>query len=99
MLFHSVLIVIFALPALISSTQFPIVNQVVGGVPHPDQCNFKTPEGASSNNAPAPTPEKLRVVENSGVCGGSFLYDSSRVQSIDRFGRNYEGCLSGFWIW
>jgi hypothetical protein len=74
MLLRSVLIVISVLPALISGNQFPIVNQVIGDVPHPDGCNFGTPKGASANNAPAPTPGKLRVVENSGVCGAVIFF-------------------------
>ena len=74
MLLRSALIVISVLPALISGNQFPIVNQVVGDVPHLGDCNFGTLKGASANNAPAPTPGKLRVVENSGVCGAVIFF-------------------------
>jgi hypothetical protein len=71
MLLHSVLITIYALPALIRGKQIPVVDGVIGGVPSPDACNFEIPKGPFSNNAPTPTPGKLRgVVENSGVCGG-----------------------------
>ncbi|KAF8480363.1 alpha/beta-hydrolase [Russula ochroleuca] len=70
MLLPSVFVAIVALPALISGGQIPVVNGVIGGVPSPDSCKFKTPKEAFSNYAapPVPTPGKLRVVENSGVC-------------------------------
>jgi hypothetical protein len=70
MLLHSVLVTIFSLPALISGIQFPIVDGVIGGVPSPDACNHKTPKEAFYDaSAPTPIPGKLRVVENSGICG------------------------------
>jgi hypothetical protein len=71
MLLRSVFVTIFALPALITGLQVPVVNGVVGGVPSPHACDFKTQNEALSNNAvrPVPTPGKLRVVENSGICG------------------------------
>jgi hypothetical protein len=74
MLLRSVLITICVLPALTRSKQIPVVDGVIGGVPSPDAYNFEIPKGPFSNNAPAPgpTPGKLRVVENSGVCGGLF---------------------------
>jgi hypothetical protein len=75
MLLHSVLITIYALPALIRGKQIHVVDGVIGGVPSgsPDTFNFEIPKGPFSNNAPVPTPGKLRgVVENSGVCGGLF---------------------------
>ena len=68
MLLRSVLVTIFALPALISGSQFPIFNGVIGGVPSPDVHDCKGPKDAFSNLGP-PTPGKLRVVENSGICG------------------------------
>lgn len=75
MLLYSVLITIYALPALIRGKQIPVVDGVISGVPSPDACNFGVPKEPFSNNAPAPgpTPGKLRgVVENSGVCGVLF---------------------------
>ena len=75
MLLHSVLITIYALPALIRCKQIPVVDGVIDGVPSPDDCKFEIPKRPFSNNAPAPgpTPGKLRgVVENSGVCSGLF---------------------------
>ena len=71
MLFHSVFVAIFSLPALIRSHQVPVANGVIDGVPFPDACEIKTQNEAFSNNAVPPvlTPGKLRVVENSGVCG------------------------------
>ncbi|KAN0107688.1 carboxypeptidase S1 [Russula decolorans] len=82
MLLHSVLITIYALPALIRGKQIPVVDGVIGGVPSPDDCKFEIPKRPFSNNAlaPGPTPGKLRgVVENSGVCGGLFVHDASPV--------------------
>ncbi len=77
MLLHSVLVTIFALPALVSGNQFPIVNGVIGGVPSPDSEALK---GAVSNDVLAPGPPipgKLRVVENSGICGRVlFIYNA-----------------------
>ncbi len=98
MLLHSVLTAIFALPALISGEQVPIVDGVVGSVPSPDACNFETQKGPFSNDASAPTPGKLRVVENSGVCGGSFCLRRIPCHT-DSSSRNYQGCLSGLGIW
>ena len=74
MLLHSVLIAIYALPALIRGKQIPVFDGVIGSIPSPDACNFEIPKGSSSDNAPPPlTPGKLRgVVENSGICGGLF---------------------------
>ena len=73
MLLNSVLIMIYALHALIRGKQIPVVDGAIGGVPSPDACNFEIPKGPFSNNAPGPTPGKLRgVVENSGICGGIF---------------------------
>ena len=69
MILCSVLVTIFALPALISGNQFPVYNGVVGGVPFPDDHDCKSPKEAFSNIGPTPTPGKLRVVENSGICG------------------------------
>jgi hypothetical protein len=76
MLLPSVFVAIVALPALISGGQIPVVNGVIGGVPSPDSCKFKTPKEAFSNYAapPVPTPGKLRVVENSGVCGEAISF-------------------------
>jgi hypothetical protein len=70
---HSVLIIIYALPALIRGKQIPVVDGVIGGAPSPNPCNPEIPKVPVSDNAPAPgpTPGKLRgVVVNSGVCGG-----------------------------
>lgn len=70
MFLRSVLVTIFAIPALISASQFPIIDGVIGGVPSPDdRYDCKTPEETFPNMGPTPTPGKLRVVENSGICG------------------------------
>ena len=69
MLLRSVLVTIFALPALISGDQFPVFDGVVGGVPTPDVHDCKSPKEVLSGIGPT-TPGKLRgVVENSGICG------------------------------
>jgi hypothetical protein len=60
------LVAIFALPVLINGDQ-PAVDGVVGDVPSPGAHDFKNLAGAASTSR---TPGKLRVVENSGVCGG-----------------------------
>ena len=77
MLLLSVLLAISALPALISGSQTPIANGVIGGASPPDvsstdACDFKTPKGAFSNGAQTTTAGELRIVENSGVCGMVF---------------------------
>ena len=68
--------IVFALPALINGGQIPVVDGVIGGVPPvpgPGAHEFKNLASAVPGNASTPrTPGKLRVVENSGVCGGSF---------------------------
>lgn len=77
MLLHCVLITIFALPALISGAeagQFPTINGVIGGVPPPDARTFKTLSKAFENAASPTTPGKLRVVENSSVCGTVMFF-------------------------
>jgi hypothetical protein len=99
MLFRSALVAILALPALINGNQIPTLDGVIGGVPSPGAHNFKNLAGAVSGNASTPpTPGKLRVVENSGVCGESFCL--LRIPfHIHTLRRNYARCLSGFWIW
>ena len=70
MLPRSVLVTsIFALPALISANQFPIFNGVVDGVPYPHVHDCESPKETFSNIGSTPTTGKLRVVENSGICG------------------------------
>lgn len=69
MLLSSTLVGIFALPALINGGQIPVVDGVIGGIPSPSAHGFKNLAGATS--APR-TPGNLRVVENSGICGGIF---------------------------
>ena len=75
MLFYSLLVTILALPSLIRGDQIPSVDGVIGGVP-PRAHNFKNLARDVLGDASTPrTPGKLRVVENSGVCGRviSFL--------------------------
>jgi hypothetical protein len=73
MLFRSALVTILASPALIRGGQIPAVDGVIGGVPSSGARNFKNLGRAVSGDASTPpTPGKLRVVEKSGVCGGSF---------------------------
>ena len=74
MLLRSALVTILALPALISGNQIPAVGGVIGGVPSPGTHIVKNLARAASGDASAPpTPGKLRVVENSGVCGGVVI--------------------------
>jgi hypothetical protein len=61
------LVAIFALPALIYGGQVPVVDGVTGGVPYGAH-DYTNPAGVTST-LPLLTPGKLRVVENSGVCG------------------------------
>jgi hypothetical protein len=87
MLLRSVLVTILVLPALISGDKIPVVDGVIGGVPSVDARNSssnstsKTLKRSGSSDPSACTPGKLRgVVENSGICGGVFLfYDVSHV--------------------
>ena len=74
MLLPSVFLVISLLPRLISaSSQFPSVNGVIGGVPHNNALTSKTLNETLANDSSSRTPGKLRVVENSGVCGAFIL--------------------------
>ncbi|KAI0263017.1 serine carboxypeptidase [Gloeopeniophorella convolvens] len=67
MLFHSALAAVLALPALISAKQIPVVDGVIGGVPAAVKApKFKADLAVDASSQP--TPGKLRVVENSGVC-------------------------------
>jgi hypothetical protein len=73
MLLRSALVAMFALPALISGGQIPAVNGTTGGVPL--SLDAQDLAEAASGDASTPrTPGKLRVVENSGVCGGVILF-------------------------
>jgi hypothetical protein len=75
MLFYSALATILALPALISGDQIPAVDGVIGGVPSGAHNSKNLARAVSRDASTQPTPGKLRVVENSGVCGRviSFL--------------------------
>jgi hypothetical protein len=74
MLVPTVLLTMLALPTLITA-----VNDVIRGVPSPDAINttaVKTlKEAAAISGASTPTPGKLRVVENSGICGTCICLD------------------------
>ncbi len=91
----SVLAFVFVLPTVVTG-RIPLVDGVIGGVPHLGK--VKTFKDAVDANATARTPGKLRVVENSGVCGKCSLFtrDHGRVHSPSR---NYTTCLSSLWIW
>jgi hypothetical protein len=74
MLLHSILITILTLPVLISGSQISAIDGVTGGVPARDARNFKNLARAVSRDTSTPrTPGKLRVVENSGLCGEVIL--------------------------
>ncbi|KAI0287694.1 serine carboxypeptidase [Russula brevipes] len=68
LLLRSTLVTILALPVLIGGYQVPTVDGVIGGIPSGDTRQPKTLKEAASIDATTPTPGKLRVVENSGVC-------------------------------
>jgi hypothetical protein len=61
--------------------QFPVVNGVLGGVPTTVAKTFK-PSDILHLSTAATTPGKLRVVENSGVCGLSE-YQITNVKFCD----------------
>jgi hypothetical protein len=92
----------FALPTLISGGgQIPVVNGTIGGVPQSSSGGRKAldlAEAVSGDDSTPRTPGKLRVVENSGVCG-RVICSLDILCHIHFFGRNYAGCLSGFRIW
>ena len=78
MILCSALVAISLLPALISGGQVPAVNQVIGGVSRSSENAIKAAKRApaladvqarSERLSTFPTPGKLRVVEDSGVCG------------------------------
>jgi hypothetical protein len=73
------LVTIFALPALISGSQIPVVNGVIGGVSSGDAHNssYKTLARSGSGDPSACTPGNLRgVVENSCICGEVPLFNT-----------------------
>ncbi len=75
MLFRSPLIAIFALSALISGSLIPAIDKVTHGVPSLGVRNPKNLAETVSGNASTPrTPGKLRIVENSGICGWVILF-------------------------
>jgi hypothetical protein len=83
MLAHSVLLTILTLPALINGRRVPLANGVIGGVSPPNKINAasaKTPDQAAVMDGNSTrTPRKLRVVENSGVCGTSICLGVSAI--------------------
>jgi hypothetical protein len=73
MLFRSALIAIFALSALISGSLIPTMDEVTRGVPSLGARN-NLAETVSGNASTPRTPGKLRIVENSGICGWVILF-------------------------
>lgn len=65
---------IFLLPwtGVLASGQVPIVDGVIGGVPGPESHFSQLLEASMLANITT-TPGKLRVVENSGICGPCSL--------------------------
>ena len=82
MVLSSTLIAIFALPALINGGQIPAVDGVTGGVPSSGAHDFKNLAGATSTPR---TPGKLRVVENSGVCGALISFEIVTIPCHSHF--------------
>ena len=98
MLLLSVLALAFVLPTVVNG-RIPVVDGVIGGVRSSDLSTVKTLKDAVDADATARTPGKLRVVENSGVCGKCGLFTSTGHCRVNIFGRNYITCLSGVRIW
>ena len=74
MLVPSVLALVFVLPMVVTG-RIPLVHGVIGGVGSSDLSKVKTlQDGADANSTTARTPGKLRVMENSGVCGKCRLF-------------------------
>lgn len=64
-------------PSLVLGGQIPVVDGVLGGVP---TIVADTVKKADILTPAATTPGKLRVVENSGICGIQFVpYSYSRT--------------------
>ena len=69
MLVLSVLALVFVLPTVLTG-RIPLFDGAIDGVGSSDLSEVKTlVKGAIDADATARTPGKLRVVENSGVCG------------------------------
>ena len=91
------LALVFVLPTVVTG-RIPLVHGVIGGVGSSDLSRVKTPQDAAdANPTTARTPGKLRVVEDSGVCGECSL--SSGHYCVHNSGRNYATRLSSLWIW
>ena len=76
------LVTIFALPVLISGSQIPVINGVIGGVSSGDAHNssYKTLARSGSSDPSACTPGNLRgVVENSCICGEVPLFNTHNL--------------------
>jgi hypothetical protein len=86
MLVLSALVLALALPAQISG-RVSLIDGVIGGVLPRDANTAEPPNGTAttSTNAPARTPGKLRVVENSGVCGKCFSVCGRNLESYSQF--------------
>jgi len=80
MLIRSALVLAFALPTLIGGKISPI-GGVIRGVGSPGAGTVKTLRDSVNAISPARTPGKLRVVENSGVCGRFILIARVRPSS------------------
>ena len=91
----SVLALVFVLPTVVTG-RIPLVDGVIGGVGSLDLSNANTLKDAVDANRTDRTPGKLRVVENSGVCGKHSLFRGHcRVYN---FGRDHTTCISSLWI-
>jgi hypothetical protein len=68
MLVFTVLFATLSLSQVLAG-QIPVVNGVIGGVPSSTKRGMLDNGGHDASVASPVTPGKLRVVENSGVCG------------------------------
>ena len=83
MLVRSASIFAFALPALVSG-KISLMDGVIRGFHFADASGVNTLKDSESvtANAPARTPGKLRVVENSGICGRCILFVGAVVTVV-----------------
>lgn len=92
MIVSAVVLVTAALlcPARVLGGQIPIVDGIIGGVPSTSAPSEDFLTQGPGVGASAPTPGKLRVTENSGVCGASspslLLFDDDLEVVADGFG-------------
>lgn len=76
--------------------QIPVVDGVLGGV---KSSAAKSPQLLQTATLPAPAPGKLRVVENSGICGTFTRLLKASVCLMTHYFRDNPRCLSSLGLW